>query len=736
VSEDSAALAGSRPPLVSLTGVSKTVAGNIQALRDATTIIRPQDFVAIVGPSGSGKTTLLSILGLLDTTTTGEYLFDGVDVARLDEDGRNELRSRRVGFVFQNSYLNADESVAENVALGLRVRGVPSDEQLPLVAVELARVGLAGFEDRRAGDLSGGEKQRVSVARALVTAPDLLLADEPTGALDSDSTAALVALLGEISSQDTAVVVVTHDPIVGGAAARVLEIRDGVLRETTESSDEITGQARDDGKHSRDDEEQGRDDEKHSRDDERQRHSDGRQGRNGMPLETTESSDEITGQARDDGKHSRDDEEQGHDDGGVRLSSTRLSNGELHRSIPPAGNVRTAHAMEVLDALKAPLLRPLRSVLVLLAYVLGITSLTASLALTQSATGSIVERLTEAASNEIRVTTTESDDNFLLDPTLPDGAIAQLKAVDGVATAVPVRTFGPQANGITRALPASHNNAPTIFPGRLFVTETDYLVTYGLTAASGRIDLLSNTWGGRTVVLGALAAENLGVSEAGPDMGIWVNGHLTSVVAVLTPTGDPLVDSAAFFSRAVAPYLQGAADAYLLVRTHSGWAEPLAKAIPLVLRPTNAGAIQVSTVSQLANLQAGIRSDLVGFLGIIAGVVLVLSGLSAGTAMLLSVQHRVPEIALRRAFGASRGAIWRLFMYEGIALGVAGGVIGVAAGTVFAASVAHLKAWPLSLGLPIPLVGLAVGVLVGALASALPALAAARQQPAQILRGV
>jgi macrolide transport system ATP-binding/permease protein len=308
--------------------------------------------------------------------------------------------------------------------------------------------------------------------------------------------------------------------------------------------------------------------------------------------------------------------------------------------------------------------------------------------------------------------------------------------LEGVSTVVPVRTFGPQSNGITRALPASHNSAPTILPGRIFVTETSYLVSYGFTAASGRIELLSNTWGGMSVVLGAAAAENLNVPNAGADINIWVNGRLVNVAAVLAPTGDQLTDMAVFFSRAVTPYLHGIVDSYLLVRTNSGWAEPLAKAIPLVLRPTNAGAIQVSTVSQLANLQAGIRSDLVGFLSIIAWVILVLSGLSAGTAMLLSVQHRAPEIALRRAFGASRSAIWRLFMYEGMALGVAGGVIGTALGTAFAAVVCALNAWPLSLGVTIPLAGAAVGLVVGALASALPALAAAKQQPAAILRGV
>ncbi|MDR2619954.1 MAG: ATP-binding cassette domain-containing protein, partial [Propionibacteriaceae bacterium] len=486
-------------PLVSLTGVSKTVTGNIQALRDATTVIYPDDLVAVVGPSGSGKTTLLSILGLLDTATAGEYLFDDVNVAELAEDSRNELRSRRVGFVFQNSYLNADESVGENVALGLRVRGVALAEQTPLVAAALAQVGLAGFENRRAGDLSGGEKQRVAVARALVTAPDLLLADEPTGALDSTSTAALVELLQEISSHGTAVVVVTHDPIVGAATKRVLEIHDGVVSEPhpVTPADSI-----------------------------------------GTPFEKGASKDDNTATPNPQTPTQPDNHSplsqrgwQAQPDGGFHPTPPPTHTTHNHHQQTPAdsvgtpfekgastdakagdkGTTRTARMLEVFDALKTPLLRPLRSALVLLAYVLGITSLTASLALTQSATGSIVERLTEAASNEIRVTTTESDSSFLLDPTLSDGAVSRLQKLEGVDTVVPVRTFGPQSNGITRALPASPNSAPTILPGRIFVTEASYLFSYGFEAASGRIDLLSNSWAGLTVILGSAAAENLNV---------------------------------------------------------------------------------------------------------------------------------------------------------------------------------------------------------------------------------
>ncbi|MCL1841684.1 MAG: ABC transporter ATP-binding protein, partial [Propionibacteriaceae bacterium] len=220
---------GAGAPLVELRGVGRAIPGGGFALRDATARIARGEYVAVVGPSGSGKTTLLSILGLLDTPTTGTYLFDGVDVGSLDEVSRNQLRGERIGFVFQNAYLMADDSVADNVGLPLRVRGMSARRRRRLVNAALVQVGLSGFQNARAGELSGGEKQRVAVARALVGAPDVILADEPTGALDADSTRRLVALLQQINRAGTTVIVVTHDPIVAAGATRQLVIVDGVL---------------------------------------------------------------------------------------------------------------------------------------------------------------------------------------------------------------------------------------------------------------------------------------------------------------------------------------------------------------------------------------------------------------------------------------------------------------------------------------------------------------------------
>jgi ABC-type lipoprotein export system ATPase subunit len=219
-----------RGALISFTGLSKAVGGMAAtlALRQATADIHRGEFVAIAGASGSGKTTLLSILGLLDRPSSGSYWLDDVNVGLLSESQLNRLRARTFGFVFQNSYLLAEESVGENVALGLKVRGVPSLQRQVIVKRSLAQVGLMGTADKRAGECSGGEKQRVAVARALATAPEVILADEPTGALDLASTNQLIALLRRINADGMTIIVVTHDPLVAAAATRSITITDGV----------------------------------------------------------------------------------------------------------------------------------------------------------------------------------------------------------------------------------------------------------------------------------------------------------------------------------------------------------------------------------------------------------------------------------------------------------------------------------------------------------------------------
>lgn len=217
--------------------IRREVSGGAVALADATTEINSGEFAAIIGPSGSGKTTLLSILGLLDQPTSGKYLLCGNDVSLLSENQRNYIRGRQLGFIFQNSYLVATETVLSHVELGLRVRGVPLKARNHIATDVLHRVGLGDAISKQAGSLSGGEKQRVAVARALATSARLILADEPTGSLDQAATQNLIDLLHTVNDAGTTVVVVTHDPLVAASASQTYPLHSGVLHPNEKSHD-------------------------------------------------------------------------------------------------------------------------------------------------------------------------------------------------------------------------------------------------------------------------------------------------------------------------------------------------------------------------------------------------------------------------------------------------------------------------------------------------------------------
>jgi putative ABC transport system ATP-binding protein len=217
-------------PLVRLEGVRKTYAtgrAEVQALRGIDLSIRHGEMVAVMGASGSGKTTLLEILGCLSRPSDGRYWLDDRPVDAIDPDGLARLRGERIGFVFQSFNLLPRLRAVENVALPLLYRRVPRAERRRRAQAALARVGLESRAEHLPSELSGGERQRVAIARALVGDPGLVLADEPTGNLDSQTGAEILALLHGLHRDGRTVVVVTHDAGVGAQAERRLVLRDG-----------------------------------------------------------------------------------------------------------------------------------------------------------------------------------------------------------------------------------------------------------------------------------------------------------------------------------------------------------------------------------------------------------------------------------------------------------------------------------------------------------------------------
>ncbi len=219
--------------VVVVEGLAKVFPGPppVVALRPCTFAIKRGEYVAVTGVSGSGKTTLLSLLGLLDTPTEGDYLLDGVDVASLSDKDRSAVRANRIGFVFQAFHLLGYRTVIDNVELGLIYQGVPKRERRGRVATVIKQVGLAHRRHALCAQLSGGEKQRVALARTLVREPALILCDEPTGNLDSATTAQILGLLDELHTRGLTILIVTHDPSIAALAQRNLIISDGILTE-------------------------------------------------------------------------------------------------------------------------------------------------------------------------------------------------------------------------------------------------------------------------------------------------------------------------------------------------------------------------------------------------------------------------------------------------------------------------------------------------------------------------
>ena len=213
------------------------------ALRDFSVEVRTGEFVAITGPSGSGKTTFLSIAGLLEELTKGSYALDNVPVAGLNDAARSRLRNEKIGFVFQAFNLIPDLSIEHNIEIPLRYRGMSARERRQRTSDALARVGLTGRAQHRPGELSGGQQQRAAIARALAGSPRLLLADEPTGNLDTQMARGVMELLEELHRDGATIVMVTHDPALAARAQREVHLVDGQLVDSLPRSLQECGDA-------------------------------------------------------------------------------------------------------------------------------------------------------------------------------------------------------------------------------------------------------------------------------------------------------------------------------------------------------------------------------------------------------------------------------------------------------------------------------------------------------------
>ena len=211
----------------------------VRALNGVSLHIKPKEFVSIIGPSGSGKSTLMNMIGCLDVATSGDYILDGKRVEKMKEDELAAIRNEKIGFIFQGFNLLSKLTALENVELPLIYRGVEPAKRRALAMAALERVGLSGRMDHKPKELSGGQQQRVAIARALSSSPPLILADEPTGNLDSKSGVEVMKMLKEIHAAGNTIVLITHDSGIARQAERVIRIADGKITEDTTNTEDV-----------------------------------------------------------------------------------------------------------------------------------------------------------------------------------------------------------------------------------------------------------------------------------------------------------------------------------------------------------------------------------------------------------------------------------------------------------------------------------------------------------------
>lgn len=701
-------------PAIEMHGITRVFEGSERAVLDRLDLVVERgEFLAIIGPSGSGKSTLLNAIGLLDTPTSGTYSLFGKNTEGLSDRERDEMRRDHLGFIFQSSNMLLDETSTTNASMGLRVQGVPYSERLQRTEETLEFLGLSDRASIRTRYLSGGEKQRCAIARALATRPPLILADEPTGNLDSHNSAKVIEILQRINATGCTVLVITHDPEVAAAARRVIRIEDGRLHEQSRADS------------------------------------------------TTVPVAEVVPVAQDSPVD----------------ASASLAPGEkpaTHRR----GSFLTDDSIEAISALTS---RPLRTLLLGLSFALGVGGLISASGMSESASYQVNQRLLGSEQSTLYISDRDNDQNML--GTYRQGESAQnvadrISALDYVKNTGFVSSVAPADVRITRFSPYEDEPKTAIGLSSTSKTRLEQIGARMNPETLRALEQMNSTLTQQNVAdrerseqlsgaivsvsaaraLGILpedkAADNAtteprpgelpavdygiklgGLPQVAPGVSIWVDGQLMPVVGLFDPGNsgyefrNTVIVSPGTLQRT------GRGQVTYIAETERGYGKAVAKAIPLTLKPAEPSQINVETPSDLQSLRASIASDLGLYVGVLSGILLVLASLSAATAMYLSVQSRTAEIALRRAIGSSKWLIARIFLMEGVMLGVLGGSIGACSGMIATIILSLVQGWQAVLSPGFVVLGVGVGALTGLVSSAYPAWVASRKSPADAMRG-
>lgn len=708
-------------PAIEMRGITRIFEGSDRPVLDRLDLVVERgEFLAIIGPSGSGKSTLLNAIGLLDTPTSGTYSLFGKNTEGLSDRERDEMRRDHLGFIFQSSNMLLDETSTTNASMGLRVQGVPYSERLQRTEETLEFLGLSDRASIRTRYLSGGEKQRCAIARALATRPPLILADEPTGNLDSHNSAKVIEILQRINATGCTVLVITHDPEVAAAARRVIRIEDGRLHEQSRADLATVPVAE-------------------------------------VPIATDTQAEATVGAPVD--------------------ASASLAPGEkpaTHRR----GSFLTDDSIEAISALTS---RPLRTLLLGLSFALGVGGLISASGMSESASYQVNQRLLGSEQSTLYISDRDNDQNML--GTYRQGESAQnvadrISALDYVKNTGFVSSVAPADVRITRFSPYEDEPKTAIGLNSTSKTRLEQIgarmnpetlraleqmnstLTQENVADRERSEQLSGAIVSVSAAraLGIIpedkAADNAtteprpgelptveygiklgGLPQVAPGVSIWVDGQLMPVIGLFDPGNSGYEFRNSVIVSPGTLQRTGRGQVTYIAETERGYGKAVAKAIPLALKPAEPSQINVETPSDLQSLRASIASDLGLYVGVLSGILLVLASLSAATAMYLSVQSRTAEIALRRAIGSSKWLIARIFLMEGVMLGVLGGSIGACSGMIATIILSLVQGWQAVLSPGFVVLGVGVGALTGLVSSAYPAWVASRKSPADAMRG-
>ncbi|WP_315295041.1 ATP-binding cassette domain-containing protein [Rothia mucilaginosa] len=705
-------------PAIEMRGITRIFEGSDRPVLDhLDLVVERGEFLAIIGPSGSGKSTLLNAIGLLDTPTSGTYSLFGKNTEGLSDRERDEMRRDHLGFIFQSSNMLLDETSTTNASMGLRVQGVPYGERLQRTEETLEFLGLSDRASIRTRYLSGGEKQRCAIARALATRPPLILADEPTGNLDSHNSAKVIEILQRINATGCTVLVITHDPEVAAAARRVIRIEDGRLHEQSRADSATVPAAE------------------------------------VVPAATDTPTEAPVG------------------------APASLAPGEkpaTHRR----GSFLTDDSIEAISALTS---RPLRTLLLGLSFALGVGGLISASGMSESASYQVNQRLLGSEQSTLYISDRDNDQNML--GIYRQGESAQnvadrISALDYVKNTGFVSSVAPADVRITRFSPYEDEPKTAIGLSSTSKTRLEQIgarmnpetlraleqmnstLTQENVADRQRAEQLSGAIVSVSAAraLGIIpedkAADNAtteprpgelptvdygiklgGLPQVAPGVSIWVEGQLMPVIGLFDPGNSGYEFRNSVIVSPGTLQRTGRGQVTYIAETERGYGKAVAKAIPLALKPAEPSQINVETPSDLQSLRASIASDLGLYVGVLSGILLVLASLSAATAMYLSVQSRTAEIALRRAIGSSKWLIARIFLMEGVMLGVLGGSIGACSGMIATIILSLVQGWQAVLSPGFVVLGVGVGALTGLVSSAYPAWVASRKSPADAMRG-